>query len=45
MIDENVIKEVLEASDRSTRYGTLPKKLDVSQAVDRSFTAAAVGSN
>lgn len=45
MIDENVIKEVQEASDRSTRYGTLPKKLDVSQAVDRSFTAAAAGSN
>jgi sulfonate transport system substrate-binding protein len=40
-IDENVVKEVQEASDRSTRYGILPKKLDVSNAVDRSFTAAA----
>jgi sulfonate transport system substrate-binding protein len=40
-IDENVVKEVQEASDRSTRYGILPKKLDVSKAVDRSFTAAA----
>src|SRR3954462_5195436 len=44
-IDENVVKEVQEASDRSTRYGILPKKLDVSKAVDRSFTAAAAGSN
>jgi sulfonate transport system substrate-binding protein len=40
-IDENVVKEVQEASDRSTRYGILPRKLDVSKAVDRSFTAAA----
>src|SRR6266702_444364 len=45
VIDENVVKEVQEASDRSTRYGILPKKLDVNQAVDRSFTAAAAGSN
>jgi sulfonate transport system substrate-binding protein len=45
VIDENVVKEVQEASDRSTRYGILPKKLDVSKAVDRSFTAAAAGSN
>lgn len=37
VIDENVVKEVQEASDRATRYGILPKKLDVSQAVDRSF--------
>ena len=44
-IDENVAKEVQEASDRSTRCGILPKKLDVSKAVDRSFTAAAAGSN
>jgi sulfonate transport system substrate-binding protein len=44
-IDENVVKEVQAASDRSTRYGILPKKLDVNQAVDRSFTAAAAGSN
>jgi sulfonate transport system substrate-binding protein len=40
-IDENVVKEVQEASDRSTRYGILPRKLDVGKAVDRSFTAAA----
>jgi sulfonate transport system substrate-binding protein len=40
-IDEDVVKEVQEASDRSTRYGILGKKLDVSKAVDRSFTAGA----
>jgi sulfonate transport system substrate-binding protein len=40
-IDEKVIKEVQDASDRSTRYGILPKTLDVGKAVDRSFTAAA----
>lgn len=45
VIDENVVKEVQKASDRSTRYGILPKTLDVSKAVDRSFTAAAAGSN
>ena len=37
----NIVKEVQEASDRATRYGILSKKLDVSKAVDRSFTAAA----
>jgi sulfonate transport system substrate-binding protein len=40
-IDGNIVKEVQEASDRATRYGILPKKLDVNPAVDRSFTAAA----
>lgn len=40
-IDENVVREVQEASDRATRYGILPKQLDVNKAVDRSFTAAA----
>jgi sulfonate transport system substrate-binding protein len=40
-IDENVIKEVQEASDRAARYGILSKTLDVSKAVDRSFTAGA----
>jgi sulfonate transport system substrate-binding protein len=40
-IDETVISEVQEASDRSTRYGILPKTLDVGKAVDRSFTATA----
>ena len=40
-IDENIVREVQEASDRATRYGILAKKLDVNKAVDRSFTAAA----
>ncbi len=40
-IDETVVKEVQEASDRATRYGILSKKLEVGKAVDRSFTAAA----
>jgi sulfonate transport system substrate-binding protein len=40
-IDKNVVKEVQEASDRATRYGILSKTLDVSKAVDRSFTSAA----
>jgi sulfonate transport system substrate-binding protein len=40
-IDAGVIKEVQEASDRSTRYGILPRKLDVNKAVDRSFTTTA----
>ena len=40
-IDVGVVKEVQEASDRATRYGILSKTLDVSKAVDRSFTAAA----
>jgi sulfonate transport system substrate-binding protein len=40
-IDETVLKEVQAASDRATRYGILSKTLDVSRAVDRSFTAAA----
>src|ERR1700676_619771 len=44
-LDESVVKEVQEASDRATRYGILSKKLDVSKAVDRSFTAAAATSN
>jgi sulfonate transport system substrate-binding protein len=44
-IDDSVIREVQEASDRATRYGILSKSLDVSKAVDRSFTAASPGSN
>lgn len=40
-IDETIVKEVQEASDRATRYGILSRKLDVGKAVDRSFTAAA----
>ncbi len=45
MIDSAIVKEVQEASDRATRYGILAKTLDVSKAVDRSFTVAAAGSN
>jgi sulfonate transport system substrate-binding protein len=45
VIDDNVVKEVQEASDRATRYGILPRTLDVGRAVDRSFTATAAGSN
>ncbi|MBR0897744.1 ABC transporter substrate-binding protein [Bradyrhizobium tropiciagri] len=40
-IDEAVVKEVQAASDRATRYGILGKTLDVSKAVDPSFTAGA----
>jgi sulfonate transport system substrate-binding protein len=40
-IDESIVREVQEASDRATRYGILPKTLDVNKAVDRTFTAAA----
>lgn len=45
VIDESIIREFQEASDRATRYGIVAKKVDVSKAVDRSFTAAASGSN
>jgi len=45
VIDESIVKEVQAASDRATRYGILSKMLDVSKAVDRSFTAASPGSN
>jgi sulfonate transport system substrate-binding protein len=44
-IDAGVVKEIQQASDRATRYGILAKTLDVEKAVDRSFTAAAAGSN
>src|SRR5438046_6317985 len=40
-IDGNIVKEVQEASDRATRYGILPKKLDVNTAIDRTFSAGA----
>src|SRR6266481_2284014 len=43
-IDDTVVSEVQAASDRATRYGILSKQLDVSKAVDRSFTDA-VNSN
>jgi sulfonate transport system substrate-binding protein len=45
VIDTAVVQEVQAASDRATRYGILAKTLDVSRAVDRSFTAASAGSN
>ena len=45
VIDADIIKEVQKASDRATRYGILSKTLDVSMAVDRSFTRASVGSD
>jgi sulfonate transport system substrate-binding protein len=41
-IDDGVIKEFQEASDRATRYGILGKPVDVSKAVDRSFTQGLV---
>lgn len=44
-IDADIVKDVQEASDRATRYGILPRSLDVNKAVDRSFTAGAAGSN
>ena len=44
-IDDGVVKEFQEASDRATRYGILAKPIDVSKAVDRSFTQSAPASN
>jgi len=44
-IDDGVIKEFQEASDRATRYGILSKPVDVSKAVDRSFTKDLAVSN
>lgn len=40
-LDDGVVTEVQEASDRATRYGILSRTLDVGRAMDRSFTAAA----
>jgi sulfonate transport system substrate-binding protein len=45
VIDGSVVSEIQQASDRATRYGILAKTLDVDKALDRSFTAAAAGSN
>jgi sulfonate transport system substrate-binding protein len=45
VIDADIVREVQEASDRATRYGIISKTLDVSKALDRSFTAASAGSN
>jgi sulfonate transport system substrate-binding protein len=44
-IDDNVLKEFQEASDRATRYGIVGKPVDVSKAVDRSFTQTSPASN
>jgi sulfonate transport system substrate-binding protein len=41
-IDDGVVKEFQEASDRATRYGIIGKPVDVSKAVDRSFTQGLV---
>ncbi len=38
VIDDGVVREVQEASDRATRYGILARRLEVARAVDRSFT-------
>ncbi len=45
VIDTSIVSEIQAASDRATRYGILARTLDVGKAVDRSFTAAAAGSN
>jgi sulfonate transport system substrate-binding protein len=45
VIDENVVQEFQQASDRATRFGIVTRQIDVSKAVDRSFTAAAASSN
>jgi sulfonate transport system substrate-binding protein len=45
VIDAAVIAEFRAASDPATPYGILARPIDVSKAVDRSFTAAAAGSN
>jgi sulfonate transport system substrate-binding protein len=36
-IDDGVVAEIQEASDRATRYGILGKRLDVRRVLDRSF--------
>jgi sulfonate transport system substrate-binding protein len=43
-IDDSVVKEVQAASDRATRYGILSRQVDVTKAVDPSFSAP-IGSN
>lgn len=44
-IDDGVVKEFQDASDRATRYGILGKAVDVNKAVDRSFTKDLAVSN
>jgi sulfonate transport system substrate-binding protein len=45
VIDDAVVREFQAAADRATRYGIIAKQVDVSKALDRSFTVAAPGSN
>lgn len=45
VIDNSIVREFQDAADRAARYGIVAKQVDVSKAVDRSFTAAASGSN
>lgn len=45
VIDNAIVQEFQEAADRATRYGIVAKQVDVSKAVDRSFTAPESGSN
>lgn len=44
-IDDGVVKEFQQASDRATRYGILGKAVDVSKAVDPSFTTPSPSSH
>lgn len=41
VIDDALVSEFQAAADRATRYGLIGKTIDVSKAVDRSFTAGA----
>ncbi|MET0907479.1 MAG: ABC transporter substrate-binding protein [Bradyrhizobiaceae bacterium] len=44
-IDDAVVSEFQAASDRATRYGIISKQIDVTKAVDRSFTKDLAVSN
>jgi sulfonate transport system substrate-binding protein len=45
VIDDALVNEFQTAADRATRYGLIAKQVDVSKAVDRSFTAGSTRSN
>jgi sulfonate transport system substrate-binding protein len=45
VIDNSIVREFQEAADRAARYGIVAKQVDVSKAVDRSFTANEASSN
>jgi sulfonate transport system substrate-binding protein len=45
VIDNPIIREFQEAADRAARYGIAARQVDVSKAVDRSFTATEASSN